>query len=68
MRSDVPTFHTETSDFCVGTALFPDVDVAWDNGPAFLGVQTSGDHGEDAAGDGVENLEGIAGGAYADAL
>lgn len=31
-----------------------------------LGVEAPGGHGEDVAGDGIENLEGIAGGADAD--
>ncbi len=34
--------------------------------PALLGVEPAGGHGEDVARDGVEYLEGVAGGAYAD--
>ena len=63
---DAPAFHAEPSDFCVCATLFPDVDVAGCDRPALLGVEATGDHGEDAAGDGVEYLEGVARRADAD--
>jgi hypothetical protein len=64
----VPAFHAETGYFCVCTALLPDVDVAWGDGSALLGVEATCDHGDDAAGDGVEYLESVARRADADVL
>ena len=65
-KRHAPALHAQASDLGVGTALFPDVDVAGSDGPALLCVEAAGDHGEDAAGDGVEDEEGVAGGAHAD--
>ena len=63
---DVPSFHTQTSGFRVCTAFLPDIDVSWCDRSSFLGVESARDERDEITGDGVENLEGIAGGADAD--
>ena len=65
-KRDVPAFHAQACRLRVCTPLLPDVDVAGDDGPALFCVEAAGDDGEDVAGDGVEDLEGVAGGADAD--
>lgn len=59
MKSNGPSFDTEAGGLRGGTALFPDIDVARDNGSTFLCIKSSNGHGEDIANDGVEDLVGI---------
>ena len=66
MKSNGPSFDTEPGGFRGRAALFPDVDVARDNGPTLLGVQSADGHGEHIAHDGIEDLVGVSCRANAD--
>ena len=57
--------YTHTGGFCVATALLPDVNVAGADRTPFLGIEATGDHGEDVEHDGVEDDVGVVHGADA---
>lgn len=58
--------YTHTGGFCVATALLPDVNVAGADRTPFLGIEATGDHGEDVEHDGVEDDVGVVDRADAD--
>jgi hypothetical protein len=65
-KQGVPPFHGEAAIIRGGsTAVLPNIDVSGTDCLALVGIKATGEEGEDVAGDGKEDVEGILGGAYA---
>ena len=62
----VPSFHGEATIIRGGcTTVLPNIDVSGTNCLALVGIEATGEQGEDVARNSKEDVKGILGGAYA---